>query len=145
MQTNKPHPVVFPPPPPPPSSPQPQVVGPQAASRLLLTGDLVDGPEAVRLGLVLSSADATDGMGSGEAALAESMDLARRISAAAPLATRTCVRSLRMKQEEGMDKALWREADAQAQTYISSDLAEGVSATAEKRAPVFSNRENYRN
>ena len=50
-----------------------------------------------------------------------------------------------LKHIVDLDRALWREADAQAQTYISSDLAEGVSATAEKRAPNFTNRESYTN
>jgi hypothetical protein len=32
-----------------------------------------------------------------------------------PLAVRTAVRSLRIAQDDGLDRALWREADAQAQ------------------------------
>ncbi len=35
------------------------------------------------------------------------------------------------------EQALWREADAQAQCYATSDLMEGVRAIQEKRKPAF--------
>ena len=117
----------------------PLVVGPQTAARLLLTGEIVDGPAAVDLGLVMETAD------SGDACVDRAMALAETITQNSPVATRTCIRSLRMSQDEGLDRALWREADAQAQTYITQDLAEGVSATAEKRPPAFTQLEEYSN
>jgi hypothetical protein len=44
-----------------------------------------------------------------------------------------------MAQDEGLEKAVWREADAQAQCYASADLLEGVKAIGEKRAPTYKN------
>ena len=68
------------------------------------------------------------------------MELAEEMSAAAPLAVRTCVRTLRMQQDEGLDRALWREADAQAQVYNSTDYSEGLDGLEQKKTPrtIFS-------
>ena len=56
--------------------------GGQAASRMLLTGDVVRGAEAARLGLVAHS------LPDAEAARAEALAIARRIAAQSPLAVR---------------------------------------------------------
>lgn len=116
----------------------PRLVGPQIASRMMLTGEVVDGAEAERVGLVAqTSVD-------GESALADALALAQRMAASAPLAVRGCVRSLRIAQDEGLDRALWREADAQAQVWNSRDMAEGLAALKEKRAPSFADFEHFR-
>ncbi len=116
----------------------PKLVGPQQAARLLLTGDVVSGEEAVRLGLALSAHDSE----------AELMDaakaLAHRIASQGPVAVRTAVRSLRAAADEGLDRALWREADAQAQCYAGPDLREGVEAVAGKRRPNFTQYESLK-
>ena len=64
--------------------------------------------------------------------------------AQAPVAVRSCARTLRLAQDEGLDRALWREADAQAQCYGGADLAEGIEAVAGKRKPVWTQYEDYR-
>lgn len=118
----------------------PRIVGPQQASKLMLTGDVIDGVEAHRIGMV---ADVVEELTEDEnATLATAIKMARRMTAAAPLAVRTCVRSIRMAQDDGLDRSLWREADAQAQVWNSRDLHEGVDALLEKRRPSFSNFEN---
>ena len=121
------------------------VAGYETAYRLLLTGDLVTGKEAKELRLV--SRLAADG----PSAQAEAMALAERIARQAPVAVRSVVRSLRRKQEEGLEAALWREADArssdklgvklaaalipdrmaqaQAHCYATHDLQEGLKAS----------------
>jgi enoyl-CoA hydratase len=53
------------------------------------------------------------------------------------VAVRTTLKTLRNRMNAGLDTALQREADAQAQTYAASDLSEGLRAIAEKRAPEF--------
>ncbi|CAK8997114.1 3-hydroxybutyryl-CoA dehydratase-like protein [Durusdinium trenchii] len=58
---------------------------------------------------------------------------------------RTLVRSLRRKQEEGLEAALWREADAQAHCYSTHDMHEGLKASIERRAPRFEQYESYGN
>lgn len=113
------------------------VAGYEVAYRMLLTGDIVGGDEAKDLRLV--SQVAADGPAAVEAAMA----MAARMAAQSPVAVRATVRSLRMKQEEGLDKALWREADCQSYGYGTPDCYEGISAVEEKRKPVFAQYESY--
>ncbi|ORZ39982.1 ClpP/crotonase-like domain-containing protein [Catenaria anguillulae PL171] len=91
------------------------LVGTQVAARLLLTGDLISGSEAQRLGLVLAShksaADLDDA----------ALKLARSVASASPVAVRMTT----------------KEADTQALCYTSPDFKEGISAISAKRAPVF--------
>jgi len=123
----------------------PRIVGPQQASKLMLTGEVVDGIEAHRIGMVAEVVHEDDGVDA-DAASATTLEvatkMARRMATAAPLAVRTCVRSIRMAQDDGLDRSLWREADAQAQVWNSRDLHEGVDALVEKRRAKFSDFEN---
>lgn len=114
----------------------PSIVGPQIASRMMLTGEVISGEEAAELGLVAQATPADETL---DTALA----LAGKIASQSPIAVRATVRSLRLKQDEGLDKALWREADAQSYCYASKDLGEGVDAVAGKRPPSFSQYEHY--
>ncbi|KAJ3095367.1 hypothetical protein HDU97_007012 [Phlyctochytrium planicorne] len=109
----------------------PRVTNPQVAARLILTGDLITSPEAHSLGLILESVPSsqTDPFPVHTAAL----NLARRIASASPIAVRGAVRSLRIGMEDGMERALWREADAQGCAYGAGDMAEGLDAIAEGR------------
>ncbi|KAI8833384.1 ClpP/crotonase-like domain-containing protein [Chytridium lagenaria] len=81
----------------------PRVTNPQVASRLILTGDLVDAKEAASLGLILKSVP-------GPSLLPECLSLARRIASASPIAVRGAVRSLRLSIDDNLERALWREA-----------------------------------
>jgi enoyl-CoA hydratase/carnithine racemase len=76
-----------------------------------------------------------------EKTMEAALNIARQMSAAAPLAVRTCVRTLRMAQDDGLDRALWREADAQAQVWNSSDMKTGLDGLVAKQKPVFTNFE----
>ena len=102
----------------------PQICGSQIASELLLTGDIISGEEANRLGLCLSSGDP----------LQYSLDLASRIASNSPESVQDLTRSLRMKFDEGLEKALWREADCQAHSYATT-MGEGLDSIIEKREP----------
>jgi hypothetical protein len=67
------------------------------------------------------------------------MALAKGIASGAPLALRA------LKQGLGVDRtalqaALEREALAQAESYGSVDLGEGLKAASERRAPLFVGR-----
>ena len=113
------------------------VAGYETAYHLLLTGDVVSGREAKALRLVTRVAE------DGASALSEAMALATRIAAQSPVAVRSTVRSLRMKQDVGLEQALWREADAQSYGYSTTDFVEGLEAVREKRKPVFQMYEAY--
>lgn len=113
----------------------PSIVGPQIASDMMLTGKIISGEEAAKVGLVAQAV---------EDPVAAAIESATAMASAGPVAVRTCVHSLRQAQDLGLQQALQREADAQAQCYASGDFAEGVEAIAEKRAAVFSQFEHYR-
>jgi enoyl-CoA hydratase/carnithine racemase len=114
----------------------PALVGPQIAARMLLTGEVISGTKAEALGMVAEALPT-------EEVVPTAHKLAAQMASAAPVAVRTCVRSLRMRADAGLDQALWREADAQCQTYASLDLGEGVDAVASKRRPVFQDYAGY--
>ena len=105
--------------------------GGQAAARMLLTADVVTGSQAAEIGFVSCS------MPDADAAREEALGLARRIASQSPLAVRATLATLRRASGAGLDAALAREADAQAQSYASADYAEGLAALREKRAPTF--------
>lgn len=54
-----------------------------------------------------------------------------------PVAIRTLVRSIRTKQDVGLEQALQRDAYAQAVCYARNDWGEGVQAVVDKRIPEF--------
>ncbi|TMW60267.1 hypothetical protein Poli38472_000309 [Pythium oligandrum] len=114
----------------------PQLVGPETANYLMLSGKVFDGKEAERLRLV-SKAVPNDQV------VDEAVKIATEMATASSTAVRGVLRSLRAKQDAGLDIALQREADAQAHSYASPDYAEGLKAIAEKRAPQFGDYEHY--
>ena len=71
------------------------------------------------------------------------MALAKRIANNSPVAVRSLVRTLRAKQDVGLEQALWREADAQSHGYSPSDFIEGITAIGERRKPNCTEYERY--
>ncbi|QQS00073.1 MAG: enoyl-CoA hydratase/isomerase family protein [Austwickia sp.] len=111
----------------------PQVAGLAVARDLLLTGRIVDGEEAVRLGLAARALPA-------EEVLPAALEAADRIAAAAPVATRLTLRALRDGGHSSFADALEWEGLAQAVTMATADLQEGIAAAGERRAPTFRGR-----
>lgn len=111
----------------------PEVAGLQVARDLLLTGRMVDGDEAVRLGLALRAVPV-------EQVLPEALHLAATIASRAPVATRLTTRALRAGGHHDHATALAWEALAQAVTLATDDLQEGLAAQREKRTPRFTGR-----
>lgn len=111
----------------------PNVAGSAVARDLLLTGRIVQGVECVMLGLASLCAPADEVLG-------EAMDAARRIAAAAPIATRLVVTAMRDGGHATYEDAVQWEGLAQAVTLATEDMREGISAAAAKRPPVFRGR-----
>lgn len=110
----------------------PRRVGAERAAELLLTGRRFDGREAQALGLVLEAVPQAQ-------VLPRALALAGTFAANAPLATRALKRSLGVDRA-ALQAALEREALAQAESYGSADLGEGLAAAAERRPPKFEGR-----
>jgi enoyl-CoA hydratase len=111
----------------------PRLIGPAKANELLLTGRLVDGREAERLGILNRAVEAAE-------VLPAAMALAREIAAAAPLAVRATKRAIRRGLALAEKEAARAEAFAQAETVATDDAREGIAALLAKRAPRFTGR-----
>jgi enoyl-CoA hydratase len=111
----------------------PEVVGIAAARDLLLTGRAVDADEALRIGLVGAVFD-------DEELVAKTTEIAQRVAAAAPIATRLTKAGLRAGGHRSLEDALQFEALAQPVTFATEDLREGLAANRDRRAPCFTGR-----
>ncbi len=111
----------------------PRIIGLPRANELLLTGRLVDGAEAERLGILNRAVPAAD-------VLASAMELARQIAEAAPLAVRATKAAIRRGLDLHVREAAHLEAYAQAETVATEDSREGIAALLAKRPPQFTGR-----
>jgi enoyl-CoA hydratase len=110
----------------------PEIVGSAAARDLLLTGRVVEGDEALRLGLVSAVYDA-------DSLLSSALEMAGRVAGAAPIATRLTKAGLRAGHGS-LEEALQYESLAQPVTFATDDLREGLAATRERRKAAFTGR-----
>jgi enoyl-CoA hydratase/carnithine racemase len=105
------------------------LLAPRLARRLVLTGELIDGVEALRLGLVdLLVEDVED----------EARRLVGRIAALAPQAVAGSKRLLDEGSRQALQEALDRELELCVRLFETADAQEGLAAFLEKRPPKFS-------
>ena len=111
----------------------PRLIGPSATLRLLLTGDMIAAPEALRLGLVDQVVPAAE-------LLPTAMALATKIAALAPLAVAASIEAVRGGSHMALDEALAFEAHLFGRLCDTDDKREGTTAFLEKRPPIFTGK-----
>ena len=111
----------------------PRIIGFPRANELLLTGRLVDGAEAERLGILNRAVPAAD-------VLATALEVANQIAEAAPLAVRATKTAIRRGLGLQIREAAHAEAYAQAESLATDDAREGIAALLAKRPPKFTGR-----
>ena len=111
----------------------PRLVGSALAAELLFTGRLIDGAEALRIGLASRALPAAE-------VLAEAQQTAREIAANAPIAVRAIKRALARSEAASLEDQLQFEASEQARTFETADAREGIAAIRERRTPRFTGR-----
>lgn len=108
----------------------PRIVGPGQAMRLMLTGEIINAEEALRIGLVQRVVP--------DVALPDSArELARTIAANAPIACRMIKEMVRVSLSTPLEAGLKYENDSFMLCWQSEDAQEGLRAFAEKRPPRF--------
>ena len=111
----------------------PRIVGEQAAARMLVRADKLDGEQAHAIGLVDRLAEPGEER-------AAAIAYANEIAELAPLAVRSIRETLRAGLAEEIVKALDHEATEQQRLWVTEDSKEGIAASLERRAPKFLGR-----
>jgi enoyl-CoA hydratase len=108
----------------------PRLVGKGRALELLLTGEMIDAQEALRIGLVNRVVPA-------DRLLAEAEAMLRTILTNGPLAVRACLEAVDNGLDMTVDQALLLEASYFGLLSATEDMREGTQAFIEKRKPSF--------
>jgi len=108
----------------------PRLVGRGRALQLLLTGEMIDAQEALRIGLV-NRVVPTDQL------MPAATSLIQQMLMNAPLALGACVDAVDRGLQMGLDDALAMEATQFGVLVTTRDTAEGTRAFVEKRPPRF--------
>jgi enoyl-CoA hydratase len=108
----------------------PRLVGKGRALELLLTGEMIDAPEALRIGLVNRVVPA-------DRLLTEAEAMLRTILTNGPLAIRACLEAVDNGLDMTVDQALLLEASYFGLLSATEDMREGTQAFIEKRKPSF--------
>ena len=111
----------------------PRLIGKGRALELLLSGEMIDAAEALRIGLVNGVLPADQLLPAAEA-------LARKIMANGPLAVRNCLDAVNQGLEMTLEAGLEHEAALFALCCATGDKNEGTRAFLEKRAAQFKGR-----
>ncbi len=107
-----------------------RLVGEGKSMEIILTGDMIDAPTALQLGLV-------NHVFSAEELEAKTMEMANKIAEKSPIALQMAKEAVKLASRSNLDEGLRREVDLFAICFSTADKQEGVAAFLEKRKPVF--------
>ncbi|HNC43556.1 MAG TPA: enoyl-CoA hydratase-related protein [Acidobacteriota bacterium] len=107
-----------------------RLIGEGKAMELILTGDMVDAQEALKLGLVNHVFPHAE-------LEAKTLELAKKIADKSPVALRFAKEAVKSAAKANLREGLEREVDLFALCFASEDKEEGVKAFLEKRKPEF--------
>ena len=108
----------------------PRLIGKGRAVQLLITGEMIDSGEALRIGLVNKCVPELELMDAARAMM-------RTILANGPLAVALCIEAIDRGMEMSLDEGLILEANHFGLLAATEDMSEGTRAFMEKRAPAF--------
>ncbi len=108
-------------------------VAPKHAMQMLLTGDMIDAPTALRFGLVNELVPA-------DQLVARTAALARRIAAKSPLTLAIGKEAFYQQAELPLDEAYAHTRQVMVQNLDAADAREGIDAFIDKRPPVWCGR-----
>jgi enoyl-CoA hydratase/carnithine racemase len=111
----------------------PTVVGPSKAAELLFTGDVIEAPEAERIGLVSQVVPHDELMPTARA-------LAAKIAANPPIAMRYMKEGLRVSRHASMTEMGAYIGNSLDYLFTTEDHREGALSFVERREPVFKGR-----
>ncbi len=111
----------------------PRIVGKGNALYLILTAEMIDAPEAYRIGLVNKVVPAGE-------LLATTETIVRGILSMGPLAVRLALEAVDQGLEMTLEEGLLLEANHFGLLAATRDMKEGLTAFLEKRAPRFEGR-----
>src|SRR3546814_873452 len=103
------------------------------AMEMLLTGDMIEAAEALRLGLVNRAVP-------GEALEAETLDLARKVMSKSPLILKIGKEAFYRQIEHGLVEAYAYASQVMTTNMLARDAEEGIDAFIEKRSPEWEGR-----
>ncbi|MDI6753488.1 MAG: enoyl-CoA hydratase-related protein [Thermodesulfobacteriota bacterium] len=110
-----------------------RLVGVGRAKELIFTGDIINAPEAERIGLLNKVFPAKELMN-------RTIEIAMKICSIGPLALKLAKMSINMGMETGLHIGLGYERLARTLVHGSEDRLEGMHAFLEKRKPEFRGR-----
>lgn len=111
----------------------PRLVGPAMAKQLIFTGNFITGDEAYRIGLANATVPR-------EECLNKAVELAKEISARAPLAVQAAKKCIDMSLQVDLESGLNYEAECVKAVLVSEDHDEGFNAFRDKRKPIWKGR-----
>lgn len=107
-----------------------RLVGKGIANELILTGDMIDAEEALRIGLVNKVVEPAELMPT-------CINIAKKIMANSPVAIKLSLHAISMGADMSLEEGLALEANLFSLCFASEDAKEGTKAFLEKRQPSF--------